>query len=156
MKFNVDIQIISEQADIPNRFLIQRWVNETLENRLDNAEVCIRVVDENEMRDLNFNYRKKVGPTNVLSFPFKKPDGVEFDANLLGDLVVCAPVITSEACEQNKNLEAHWAHIIIHGILHLLGYDHIKVEDAQVMENIEIKILDKLGHPNPYGEGQHP
>ena len=153
MKYKVDLQIASHNTDIPNRFLIQRWVNEALTGRMVSGEVCIRIVDEEEMRKLNGMYRNKNKPTNVLSFPYDVPEDVELEKPLLGDIVICAPVIANEAFEQNKSLEAHWAHMVIHGTLHLLGYDHVNNKDAEVMENIEIQILSNLGHQNPYIEG---
>ena len=112
--------------------------------------MVIRIVDEDESAQLNETYRHKVGATNVLSFPFEVPEGIEL--NLLGDLVVCAPVLAREAQEQNKPLMAHWAHIIIHGTLHLLGYDHIDDSDAREMEEKEIALLKTLSISNPYDD----
>ena len=99
---------------------------------------------------LNKQYRHKIGPTNILSFPIEVPEGI--DLNLLGDLVICAPLLEKEALEQNKPFMSHWAHIIVHGILHLLGYDHIDDDEAEIMENKEIKILSTLNIENPYIE----
>ena len=112
------------------------------------AELSIRIVDEAESADLNHTYRHKSGPTNVLSFPCEVPDGVPLD--LLGDLVICAPVVAREAQAQGKASEAHWAHMVIHGVLHLRGYDHIDTAEAERMEALEIDILSRLGYPNPY------
>ena len=106
------------------------------------------MVNIDESQQLNKQYRHKDKPTNVLSFPFEVPEGIEL--NLLGDLVVCAPVIQQEATEQGKVLFDHWAHMIIHGCLHLLGYDHINDTDADEMEALEIKILAQLSINNPY------
>ncbi|MDD1625774.1 MAG: rRNA maturation RNase YbeY, partial [Methylococcaceae bacterium] len=103
---------------------------------------------EQESAELNEQYRHKQGPTNILSFPVEVPFGIEL--NLLGDLVVCAPVLEKEALEQHKALTDHWAHIIVHGVLHLLGYDHIDDKEAELMENKEITILNKLNIKNPY------
>ena len=108
----------------------------------------MRIVDEQESAELNEQYRHKQGPTNILSFPVEVPDGIEL--NLLGDLVVCAPILEKEALEQHKALADHWAHIIVHGVLHLLGYDHIDETEAELMENKEITILNKLTIKNPY------
>ena len=114
------------------------------------AEVCIRVVDSDESRQLNHSYRDKDKPTNVLSFPFTVPDNIPIDSTLLGDLIICAPLVAEEAMQQGKESIAHWAHLVIHGILHLLGYDHIEDNDAKIMETIEIELLEQLGYPNPY------
>jgi probable rRNA maturation factor len=109
-----------------------------------NAEITIRIVDNDESINLNNIYRKKKSPTNVLSFL------VDDEVRLIGDIVLCAPVIQKEALEQSKKLEAHYAHLIIHGALHLYGYDHENKKDADIMEAKEIKILTKLGYKNPY------
>ncbi|MEY3932998.1 MAG: putative metal-dependent hydrolase, partial [Pseudomonadota bacterium] len=109
-----------------------------------NAEITIRIVDNDESINLNNIYRKKKSPTNVLSFL------VDDEVHLIGDIVLCAPVIEKEALEQSKKIEAHYAHLIIHGALHLYGYDHENKKDADIMEAKEIKILTKLGYKNPY------
>ena len=109
-----------------------------------NAEITIRIVDNDELQNLNNIYRKKKYPTNVLSFL------VDDEVHLIGDIVLCAPVIEKEALEQSKKLEAHYAHLIIHGALHLYGYDHENKKDADIMEAKEIKILTGLGYKNPY------
>ena len=114
------------------------------------TEIVVRIVDEQESAELNEQYRHKQGPTNILSFPVEVPEGIEL--NLLGDLVICAPVVEKEALEQNKILAHHWAHIIVHGVLHLLGYDHIDDDEAEQMESKEIAILNKLNINNPYIE----
>ena len=108
----------------------------------------MRIVDEAESQQLNFDYREKDKPTNVLSFPFQCPPGIELP--LLGDLVICAQVVAREAAEQQKTVTAHWAHMVVHGCLHLLGFDHINDEDAAEMEAEEIQILQELGFANPY------
>ena len=114
------------------------------------TEVVIRIVDEQESAQLNQQYRHISGPTNILSFPVEIPADVPLEHDLLGDLVICAPVLQKEALSQNKSLHDHWAHIVIHGVLHLLGYDHIDEEDAAQMELREIKILEKFKIKNPY------
>jgi probable rRNA maturation factor len=108
----------------------------------------VRIVDEQESAELNEQYRHKQGPTNVLSFPFECPPGVEL--NLLGDLVICAPVVQREAQQQQKQELAHWAHMVVHGTLHLLGYDHLQQDEAEAMENREIRIMEDLGYSDPY------
>ena len=147
MSVAVDVQRIMPGG--PSDELIQRWLEQVLaaENRED-AELTVRIVDETESAALNEEYRNKSNATNVLSFPFEWPEEVEL--NLLGDLVIWAPVVEREAKEQEKNSQAHWAHMLVHGVLHLLGYDHIDEAEAETMEAREIKILENLGFPNPY------
>lgn len=118
------------------------------DNEEGNVEMTIRIVDEVEARQLNERWRQRAYPTNVLSFPFECPPGL--DIPLLGDIVICAPLVASEAVEQHKPQQAHWVHLVIHGTLHLLGYDHISESQAQVMESLETRILHDLGYPNPY------
>jgi probable rRNA maturation factor len=144
----IDIQRIFESPNQPSDTQLELWVNTVLTNIGDDFELTIRIVDEMESAQLNETYRHKKGATNILSFPFEVPEGMEL--NLLGDLVVCAPVLEREAQEQNKSLHNHWAHIVIHGTLHLLGYDHIEDEEAQEMEAKEIELLQTLSIPNPY------
>nr|WP_228276757.1 rRNA maturation RNase YbeY [Marinobacter sp. JSM 1782161] len=114
----------------------------------EDSEVTLRIVDEDESAALNGQYRQKDRPTNVLSFPFEQPEGITLP--LAGDLVICAPVVAREAHEQGKTLSAHWAHMVIHGMLHLQGYDHIDDRDAEIMETLEIRLLAELGFSNPY------
>jgi probable rRNA maturation factor len=144
----LDIQLITPANDLPSADQLQCWVDTALNGFQSDAEIVIRIVDESESADLNQRYRHKQGATNILSFPADLPEGM--DINLLGDLVVCAPVLAREANEQSKALHDHWAHIIIHGVLHLLGYDHIDEEEAEFMENKEIALLAKLNIGNPY------
>lgn len=148
MKIKVDIQRISESKLLPKNKQLQEWVKAALCERDSNTELTIRIVDEEEGRDLNERWRHSSGPTNVLSFPFE--DEGNYAPELLGDIIICAPVIEREAQQQHKKSEAHWAHMVIHGTLHLLGYDHEKESDATVMEKLEIKILQELGFQNPY------
>ncbi|MCK9619005.1 MAG: rRNA maturation RNase YbeY [Methylobacter sp.] len=129
---------------------MQLWVDTTLADYDQDTEIVVRIVDEQESAELNEQYRHKSGATNILSFPVDLPEGIELD--LLGDLVICAPVVEKEALEQGKTLTHHWAHIIVHGVLHLLGYDHIEDDEAELMENKEIAILNKLLIDNPYTE----
>jgi len=147
---NLDIQIATESGNYPSEQQFQQWVDTILSDPSQVSEIVIRLVDDTESAELNEQYRHKQGPTNILSFPFEAPDGVEMD--LLGDLVICAPLIYREAKEQNKLPEHHWAHITIHGVLHLLGYDHIEEGEAEEMESLEIKLLNMLNIANPYEE----
>lgn len=144
----IDIQRIFESPNQPSDTQLELWVNTVLSNLNEDVELTIRIVNETESAQLNETYRHKKGSTNILSFPFDVPDEVEL--NLLGDLVICAPVLEREAIEQNKLLHHHWAHIVIHGTLHLLGYDHIEDKEAQEMENKEIEFLQTLSISNPY------
>ena len=148
-KIILDLQIaVSDSNDIPSQDKIQQWLTFILPQFVNEAELTIRIVDEQESQYLNNLYRHKDRPTNVLSFPFESP--VEMETPLLGDLVICKQIVQKEALEQNKSLESHWAHMIVHGCLHLLGYDHIDDNEAQEMESIEIDIMADLGFANPY------
>ena len=144
----IEIQTIFKSNGQPDQEQIQCWVDAALDGFNQDTEIVVRIVDEQESAELNEQYRLKPGPTNILSFPVEVPEGIEL--NLLGDLVVCAPVLEKEALEQHKALTDHWAHIIVHGVLHLLGYDHIDETQAELMENKEITILNKLNIKNPY------
>lgn len=146
----LDLQRVS-QAEAPSEEDFRRWCELALRQRSADSELTIRLVDESEGRELNRTWRQKDYATNVLSFPADVPD--EFlDIPLLGDLVICVPVVAREAAEQGKPLAAHWAHLVIHGCLHLLGYDHIEDAEAEEMENLERQLLAELGHPDPYAE----
>ena len=148
----VEVQREVDGAELPSDADFERWVALALEGQRDEAEVCIRLVDPEESQTLNSTYRGKDKPTNVLSFPFEAPPGVPTE--ILGDLAICAEVVAAEAKEQNKPLENHWAHMVIHGILHLIGFDHINEADAEEMESLEIQLLAKLNIPDPYLEGE--
>ena len=135
--------------DIPTSSELERWANVVLAYEgVSEQEITVRFTDEVESQALNFEYRGKEKPTNVLSFPFEAPPGIEM--NLLGDLVICAPVISREAKEQQKAVVNHYAHMTVHGLLHLMGYDHIEDADAEEMESKEIEILAQLGIDDPY------
>lgn len=149
MNHIVDLQIACDEQKLPSEQQFQLWVNTVLTYVSNNPfELTIRLVTKEESQQLNHQYRGKDKPTNVLSFPFEVPDGIEL--NLLGDLVICANVVEQEAQAQNKALFDHWAHMVIHGCLHLLGYDHINDNDALEMEALEVKILANLSINNPY------
>lgn len=145
----LEVQRASTMPGLPSDESLQLWAEAALEPAADaEAELVIRLVDEAESGELNGLYRHKQGATNVLSFPFEAPPGVA--TAILGDLVICAGVVEREAEEQGKSLESHWAHMVVHGTLHLQGYDHLDEIQALNMESREIAILDGLGFPNPY------
>jgi len=143
----VDFQNVFEGPGVPAESLFQAWAQAAwLEP--DPSEVTIRIVGIDESQALNHQYRGKDKPTNVLSFPFEAPAGITMP--LAGDLVICAPVVEDEAREQHKEPSTHWAHMVVHGMLHLQGYDHIDDEDAEAMEALEIRLLAQFGFGNPY------
>jgi probable rRNA maturation factor len=144
----VDVQYAVSADGIPGDAAIRQWVAQALPAEKAAAELTVRIVDEAEMTALNRQYRGKDGPTNVLSFPYEAIPGI--DSKLLGDVVICAPVVASESVAQGKQLEGHWAHMVIHGVLHLLGYDHQKKAQAVSMESTEAELLARLGYANPY------
>ena len=149
----IDLQIACQHTDnLPTETQIQQWANAAIRPQTLEPEITIRIVDEAESHDLNLTYRVKDKPTNVLSFPFECPDEVELP--LLGDLVICRQVVEREATEQGKPLEAHWAHMVVHGCLHLLGYDHIEDDEAEEMESLETEIMISLGFADPYAEDE--
>jgi len=144
----LDMQVASEADNLPLESDFKRWINASLRGHEERSEIVVRIVDEAESAELNQTYRNKSGATNVLSFPFDSPPQVSM--NLLGDLVICAPVIEREAIEQGKMSEAHWAHMAVHGTLHLLGYDHQTDAEAAEMESLEKEILTGMGYEAPY------
>lgn len=144
----IDIQFAMTTDGVPAEEQLRQWARLALAGRADNAELCVRVVDEAEITALNHQYRGKDYPTNVLSFPCEAMPGV--DSVPLGDIVICAPVVAREAVEQSKPSESHWAHMVIHGALHLLGYDHHEAAEAQRMERLETQLVEQLGFPDPY------
>ena len=144
----VDIQRAVDVGDLPDNEDFREWAEMVLAGVDGVVEVTIRLVDVQESAELNERYRYKSGPTNVLSFPFEPPPGVR--SALLGDLVICAPLVKQEAVEQGKKEQAHWAHMVVHGLLHLQGYDHQTDSDARQMESLERKILGELGYSDPY------
>tara|TARA_R110001592_G_scaffold4318_5_gene24213 strand:- start:5670 stop:6185 length:516 start_codon:yes stop_codon:yes gene_type:complete len=143
----LDIQRASASPELPDDDSFRRWAELALQDR-PGHELTIRVVDEEESQSLNRDYRHKDYPTNVLSFPADLPP--ELNIPLLGDLVICAPVVEREALEQHKTSQAHWAHMVIHGCLHLTGYDHLDDAEAEEMESLERQLLAQLGIADPY------
>ncbi|RTE66957.1 rRNA maturation RNase YbeY [Amphritea opalescens] len=148
MTYFVDRQCQIADEGLPSEEQLTTWVTAALKGRLEDAELSIRIVDPEESQTLNHQYRGKDSSTNVLSFPFEMPEGIELD--LLGDLVICAEVVAREAEEQNKPLFNHWCHMVVHGVLHLLGFDHINNAEAEEMEQLERDILASLEIPDPY------
>lgn len=154
MNLLLDIQLAEELEAwaeyLPADDKLELWASTALSTRthFDEPELTIRLVESEESQELNLEYRGKDKPTNVLSFPFEVPAGIPLQ--LLGDLVICAPVVHLEASQQKKTAEAHWAHMVVHGCLHLLGYDHIKDEEAELMEDLERQIMAELGFSDPY------
>ena len=152
--FPVLLQFASNDDSVPDTKTITTWVNRALAaaGNVD-GELSVRVVDTVEMQALNRDYRSKDRPTNVLSFPAASIEGLPADADVpLGDIVICREVVRDEAERQDKAIADHWAHMIVHGTLHLLGFDHMNDREAAEMEGLEIKILADYGIPDPYGE----
>ena len=148
MTLEVDVQVACDEDDLPGRADLRAWARAAVGTLREDAELTIRIVDEAESARLNSSYRYKDGATNVLSFQFDAPAGV--DLPLLGDIVICAPVVRREANEQSKSASSHWAHMVVHGALHLLGFDHARARDADEMEAMETRVLANLGFDNPY------
>ena len=149
MNLQVDITSASSEP-APDEDDIRSWIAAALEadGRSADCEVSLRLVDQDEMAQLNRDYRGRQGPTNVLSFPSDLPGSLPL--NLLGDIAICAPLVRREAAEQGKSPTAHWAHLTIHGTLHLLGYDHVDDAEAEAMEYLESRVMQALGFNCPY------
>ncbi|CAH6635330.1 MULTISPECIES: rRNA maturation RNase YbeY [Pseudocitrobacter] len=145
----LDLQLACEDnTGLPDESQFQAWLDAVIPQFQEESEVTIRLVDTAESHELNLTYRGMDKPTNVLSFPFEAPPGMEMP--LLGDLIICRQVVEREAKEQNVSLDSHWAHMVVHGSLHLLGYDHIEDDEAEEMEGIETEIMLALGYEDPY------
>ncbi len=147
---DITVQRAIKNISAPTTTQLRLWAKEALHEKMLSCELTIRIVDENEITALNSTYRHKNGPTNVLSFPFDMPEEMAAEPTVLGDIVICAAVVNREADEQHKSAESHWAHMVVHGVLHLLGYDHEIENEAVLMEAQEIQILQGLGYKNPY------
>jgi len=148
MNLQLSVQYGAARAGLPAKSSLQCWASAALRGVGRGVALGVRIVGAAESAELNRRFRRKHGPTNVLSFPFEAPPGMR--SEVLGDLVICAPVVRREARAQRKPERAHWAHMVVHGILHLRGYDHLNRRDATVMEKKEIRILKELGFANPY------
>lgn len=150
--YPISIQIATDEAPSPKKGVLRQWANTVLKTQSKQGEITIRVVSIDEMTTLNKTFRKKEGPTNVLSFPYDIPTGIAIP--MLGDIVICAKIVANEAKEQHITWEAHWAHMVVHGIYHLLGYDHETDHDAICMERLESNSMRSLGFNNPYHNGE--
>lgn len=174
MTVDIDVQLAGDEKDLPQSgeqmtVDIDRWARAVLASLQtvwqrprpwlapvsfhQAAQLTVRIVGVVEATALNQDYRQSQGPTNVLSFPFDEP--FQCQPPLLGDIVICAPRVADEARQQGKSELAHWAHLVVHGVLHLLGYDHLDDEQAEVMEGLEVVVLAQLGYPDPYIEQGH-
>ncbi len=142
------LQVHCDSATVPGEAQLHAWVSAALQGRRGDYEITLRIVDEPESQAANKKYRCQNRPTNVLSFPADLPAGV--DHPLLGDLLICAPLLEREAAAQGKEPQVHWAHLVIHGVLHLLGHDHRQADEAAKMEALETAILASIGYPDPY------
>lgn len=147
MKLALSVQYAVARKGLPAKSSIHRWARVALKSRRPVA-LGVRIVGEKESAALNSRFRRKKSPTNVLAFPYEAPPWLA--SNMLGDLVICAPVVRREASRQNKAVQAHWAHMVVHGILHLRGFDHRRPRAAAVMEKMEIRLLKELGFASPY------
>lgn len=148
----VDLQIDCQTPLPIEEAQIRQWATHTLNYFNHTGNLCICIVDETTMTELNGQYRQLHKPTNVLSFPSELPEAIQSELNILGDMIICPAVLAEEAVLLNKPLRDHWAHICVHGVLHLLGYDHIEDKDADIMQSLETDILKQLDIPNPYSE----
>ncbi|NIK07966.1 putative rRNA maturation factor [Xanthomonas arboricola] len=156
VRLDVAVSYALPRAGLPSAVSFRKWVAAALKGRIREADLAVRIVDEKEGCSLNHHYRGKDYATNVLSFPADLPEGLPkgIKMPLLGDLVICAPVVAREAAEQGKSLAAHYAHLTVHGTLHLLGWDHEDDKEADAMEQLEREILADLGIDDPYA-GEH-
>ena len=152
MQVEIEVQSATESTETPTSDQFQQWVEEALKGKGEHFSLAIRLVDEAEMQKFNLQYREKDYATNVLSFQSDLPESLpeEMCQSQLGDLLICAPVVIREAIEQGRQENDHWAHLTIHGLLHLLGYDHEQAEEARLMESLEIETLARLGISDPY------
>ena len=151
MTLKLVIQNVSGIEDLPIFSLWEHWLQTALQNHTSTAEITLRIVNEAESADINWRSRQKSGPTNILSFPFTDMPGIS-DNGIIGDIVICAPLALQEACHRNIDSTEHFAHLFVHGLLHLLGYDHHNQPDTLIMESLEVKILQQLAYGNPYAE----
>jgi probable rRNA maturation factor len=152
MNYSLDIQHVCQETLPVSNSVLQQWAELALNTCCEKAELTLRFVDKEEITELNSVYRQQNKATNVLAFPANIPDEIELDYPFLGDIIICPAVLLEESITLRKPLDAHWALIVIHGILHLLGYDHIKDAEAEIMQALEVQLLQQLGFDNPYSE----
>lgn len=152
MSYYIDIQHACDDTPPVSDELLSQWAQLPLTQLGDSAELTLRLVTTDEIKTLNRLYRKMDKTTNVLAFPANLPKDISLTYPLLGDVIICPSVLLQESLEQNKPIDAHWAHIIIHGVLHLMGHDHLEDEDTATMQALEIKFLAELNFENPYQE----
>lgn len=150
MNYHIDIQNVCDEEFPITDEILKQWVHAALLPHCDSAELTLRFVNTEEITTLNRLYRKKDKATNVLAFPASLPENIVLEYPLLGDVVICPTILKQESQTLEKTIVAHWAHIIIHGVLHLLGYDHIKKDDLEKMQALEIQLLKHFGFDNPY------
>ena len=152
MQADLEIQRVTTTSSVPDDEQFQRWVSAVPVARGHEHSLTLRIVDETEARRLNKEYRNRDYATNVLSFPTELPEGLpdEIRQAQLGDILICAPIVSREAREQSRLEADHWAHLTIHGVLHLLGYDHVQPDEADIMESLETEILGQLGVSDSY------
>jgi len=150
MNYLIDIQHACQEPPPIADKTLTHWVTQTLKSQITKAELTLRFVDIDEMTKLNFTYRNQNNPTNVLAFEASHPNNIPLDFPLLGDVIICPAVLLNESQSLQTPLDAHWAHIVIHGVLHLLGYDHIIESDAIKMRALEVNLLSQLDFDNPY------
>jgi probable rRNA maturation factor len=154
VRLKVNVEYVSRAKALPAKDTIVRWARAALDGaKRERTELGVRIVDEAEITELNRRFRRKRGPTDVLSFPFEDPPGVR--TAMLGDVVICAPLVQRQARAQGKQPRAHWAHMLVHGIMHLRGFDHQTRLQADLMEDIERRVLRHLGFPDPYADKGH-
>lgn len=150
MSYLIDIQHASLEPVPVSDETLQMWATKALSTHKDAGELTLRFVTPQDMQQLNKAYRKQDKETNVLAFPSSIPDDIALDLPFLGDVIICPAVLKQESDTLNKSLKSHWAHIVVHGVLHILGYDHIEDDDARVMQPLETDILAQLGFEDPY------
>lgn len=150
MKHRIDLQQAYEGSLPVGKSVLISWANLVLKEEIKPVELTLRLVELEEISQLNQSYRKKEGPTNVLAFPSHLPSSIKLKYRFLGDVILCPQILEEEALSQSCSIEAHWAHIVIHGILHLLGHDHQEEEEERLMQTEEIRLLAQLGFSNPY------
>ena len=150
MNYCIDIQNVTDESLPVSEEELTHLAKLTLRDYRKEAELTIRLVTPDEITQLNHRYRKQNKATNALAFPSTLPPEIQLEVPLLGDVIICPQIVFAETKQLNKTLESHWALIVIHGVLHLLGYDHINDDDAALMQSIEIKLLAELGFTNPY------